>query len=234
MMAMVSLKSQMVELSPSAEIPFAKPFITIAREPGSGGAPIARSIAKQLGFTFVDKQIIEEIAGSTKKRKEIIKQVDEKSRSRISDMVHSLLNKEYVDDMKYMAELTKVILAYANRGHVVILGRGANFITPRARGLHVRITAPYEVRINRAMEYEGFDRQTAKQVIAATEEEREKFIKQYLRKDANKSNAYDLTLNTAFFTVKQARDVIIEAFCSKFSRSDRYIALFKDRLPLAK
>lgn len=44
-----------------------KPFITIAREPGSGGAPIAKAVADKLGYLFVNEQIIEEIARSTKK-----------------------------------------------------------------------------------------------------------------------------------------------------------------------
>src|SRR5688572_16844493 len=75
---------------------FVKPFITIAREPGSGGAPIAEAVAAKLGFKFLDEEIIDGIAKSTKKRKAIIQAVDEKSRSKIEDIVHSLLNEEYI------------------------------------------------------------------------------------------------------------------------------------------
>lgn len=234
MMTKLSLKDRLAKVPhvPFSRDSFEKPFITIAREPGSGGAPIARAVAKKIGFTFVDQQLVQEVAKSTKRRREIIKKVDERSRSRIIDLVHSLLNKEYVDDIKYLTELTKVILAYASQGHVVILGRGANFITPQARGLHVNITAPYDIRVQRAMEYEGFDKKTAKKVIAETEQERRHFVQQYLQRDASKSNSYDLTINTSFFTVKQARDVIIEAFCNKFPRAERYIALIKDQLPV--
>jgi hypothetical protein len=57
---------------------FQKPFITIAREPGSGGVPIANAVAQKLGFTCVDEQLIEEIARSTKLRRELIRAVDEK------------------------------------------------------------------------------------------------------------------------------------------------------------
>ncbi len=207
---------------------FSKPFITVAREPGSGGAPVAKAVAKKLGFTFVDKQIIDEVAKSTRKRKEIIKQIDEKDRTKITDLVHSLLNKEYVDDIKYLTELAKVILSYANQGHVVILGRGGNFITPAAKGLHVRFTAPYDVRVQRAMEYEGHSKKKAKEVIAEIERERRAFVKQYLSHDAKKANAYDLTINTSFLNVKQARDIVIEAFCNKFSRFERYSALLQE------
>jgi cytidylate kinase len=204
-----------------------KPFVTIAREPGSGGAPIAKAVADKLGFTFVNEQIIEEIALSTKKRAAVIKEIDEKSRSKIDDMVHSWFNEEYVDDLKYVTELVRVILTYAYKGHVVILGRGANFITPFAKGLHVNITAPYDVRVQRAMDFEGVDLAQAKEVIAQTEKERRDFVKQYFDKNISKCNSYDLTLNTQFFGVNSACDIIIEAFYKKFSRTARYGAIFR-------
>ena len=81
----------------SNEESFTKPYITVSREPGSGGAPIAKLVAEKLGFTLVDKQIVEEIAKSTKKRKEVIMAVDEKKRSAIDDIVHALLNEDYID-----------------------------------------------------------------------------------------------------------------------------------------
>lgn len=196
---------------------FTQPFITIAREPGSGGAPIAQAVAQKLGFTCVDEQLIDEVARSTKQRKELIRAIDEKSRTYVEDIVQSLLNPDYVDDVKYLTELTKVILAYALKGKVVIVGRGSNFLTPFGKGLHVNITAPYDLRVQRAMDYEGFSRKMAESVIAKVEKERKDFVKQYFSKDSSKINSYDLTLNTSLFTLEHSRDLIIEAFGHKFS-----------------
>ena len=197
---------------------FINPFITVAREPGSGGAPIAKAVAEKLGFEFIDDQIVEEIARSTKRRKAVIKEIDEKSRTRIEDIVHSLVNIEYLDEETYISELVRSILSYAHKGKCVILGRGANFLTPFAKGLHVSITAPYDVRVQRAMEYEGLVEDQAKKVIAAVESERNEFVKQYFRRNLSKKNVFDLTLNTHYFTVPQARDVIVSAFEQKFNR----------------
>lgn len=203
-------------------IPFSKPFITIAREPGSGGAPIARKVAEKLGYEYVDEQIIDEISKSTKKRKAIVKAIDEKSRGSIEDMVHSLLNKEYVDDYTYISELIKVVLTYAIKGNVVILGRGANYISPFSEGLHVNIVAPYDVRVARAMKYEGFNKKKAKEVIAEVEKERQDFVRQYFKQDLKKSNAYDLTINTTYFDIDRSADLIVEAFYTKFPKSKLY------------
>lgn len=219
------LKEKMSELGIEDESSFTVPFITIAREPGSGGAPIAQAVADKLGFEFIDEQIIDEIAHSTKKRKAIIKAIDEKARTRIEDIIHSTLNREYVDDLRYTKELFKVILAHAYQGKTVILGRGANFITPFAKGLHVNVTAPYDVRVQRAMDFEGFNLADAKAEIAKTEKERRDFVKQYLRKDPKKFNSYDLIINTTYFRVGEASDVIIEALYRKFSKTLKYGSL---------
>lgn len=196
---------------------YISPFITVAREPGSGGAPIAKAVADKLGFEFVDDQIVEEIARSTKKRKSVIKDIDEKSRSRIDDMVHSLLNIEYLDDEEYITELVKTIIAYAHKGRCVILGRGANFITPFGKGLHVSITAPYLIRVRRAMDYEGLTEKQAKEVIANVEKEREDFVHQYFSSNVKQRNVFDLTINTTYFSVNKASNIIIEAFKQKFT-----------------
>ena len=195
---------------------FRNPFITVARDPGSGGAPIAKAVASKLGYTFVDDIIIEEIARSTKKRAAVIKEIDEKNRTRIDDIVHSILNVEYVDEESYITALVRILLNYAQNGKCVILGRGANFITPFAKGLHVSITAPYDIRLQRAVDYEGLSLAKAKVRLAKVELERNQFVRQYFKANNKHRTAFDVTINTAYFTVPQARDIIIESFKQKF------------------
>ena len=213
------LKQQMEFAYSQAESIFAKPFVTIAREPGSGGAPIAKALAERLKFEYVDEQLVEEVARSTRRRKEVIRNLDEKSRSAIEDLVHSVLNPEYVDESRYIQELFHTILAYAYVGEVVILGRGANFITPFARGLHVLVVAPYSVRVQRAMDFEGHTKEKAKQVIAEVEEQRRDFVKQYISRDVRKPYVYDLTINTQFYSIEDSVEIILLALQKKFPRS---------------
>jgi CMP/dCMP kinase len=219
LLSFLNLKEKLTDIQLSREEAFERPFITVAREPGSGGAIVARRVAELLGFELIDEQIIEEISNSTKRRREIIRAVDEKSRTKIEDLVHSVINMEYMDEETYVLELVRVILAYAHRGRTVILGRGANFITPFARGLHVNVTAPYKVRVQRAIDYEGHSLERAKEIIAEVEKERRDFVKQYLKKDVSKANSYDLTVNTTYFSIEQSSRLIISAFEHKFPRN---------------
>lgn len=192
------------------------PFITIARDPGSGGKPIANLVAQKLGFEFFDEALIEAIAKSARKRKQIIRNVDEKSRTVIEDLVHNLFNPEYISDTSYIKHLTNTTLAIAHQGKSVILGRGANFIAPPSEGLNVLVTAPRHVRIQRAIEFENIKRPTAIKRIEKITEERRRFVSQYFNKDYTNPKYYDFILNTEYFDIDGASDLVINAFRKKF------------------
>lgn len=195
-----------------------KPFVTVSRDPGSGGKPIAKLLAKKLGFKFYDAQLIREIAKSAEARREILKDVDEKQRTMIEDLVHNVLNPEYISERRYITHLCKVVLRLAQEGNVVILGRGSNFITPNAYGLQVRITAPYRVCVARAVQYEGVQHSEAREIIKKVMAERAGFVKQYFGKDITNAKYYDITLNTTYMTLEDARDTILSCFRKKFPR----------------
>jgi cytidylate kinase len=195
---------------------FSKPFITIARDPGSGGKLVGQAVAKQLGFTFYDHELIEEIAKSTNLRRNVLSHVDEKGRSALQDLIQGIINPNYVSDVTYFTQLCKVILSLAYQGNVVILGRGANFITPFAQGLHVRITAPKAVCIQRAIDFEGRSPVKAREVVEKIESDRREFVKQYFNKDIRRAHYYDLTINTTFYKPDEAAEIVLAAFKQKF------------------
>ena len=197
--------------------PYFLPFITVARDPGSGGRPIADRLAKKLGFEFYDEQFVTEIAKSAKARSEILREVDERSRSQVDDLIHNVLNPEYISERRYIKHLCKVVLHRARKGKVVLLGRGANFITPNAFGFHVRITAPYRVCVSRAVQFEGVSHKKARNIIGKITAERAAFVRQYFGKNIFNCKYYDLTLNTTYMTLDDAVETIITAFKSKFS-----------------
>jgi cytidylate kinase len=196
---------------------WARPFVTVSREAGSGGRPIAKAVAKKLGFKFYDKKLIELIAKRAKKRKQLIKSLDEKERGVIDDLVHSLLNPEYIPEQTYIKNLCQVILSLARKGNCVILGRGGNFITGQYGGLHVRVAAPFLVRAGYTAQYEGYTIYEARDRVRKFDKERKQFIKQFFSKDPSNANYYDLVINTTYLSIEQARDIILATFKQKYS-----------------
>ena len=89
------------------------PFITFSREPGSGGRPIAKRIAKLTGFAYYHDALVEKVAKTAHLRQGVLRLIDEKSRSTIQDFIHSIFNPDYVSDVKYVHQLANVILSLA-------------------------------------------------------------------------------------------------------------------------
>lgn len=195
---------------------FTQPFITISREPGSGGKPVAKLVREWLKFNFYDKKLITDLSKSVRRREALLKKVDERARTAIDDIVHSLFNPDYVSDVEYISHLSSVILTAAMKGGVVILGRGSNFITPFEKGLHARISAPYLVRVERAVKHEKISRDEAKEIIRKTDSQRKEYISHYFGKDISNANYYDLVINTADMSIEDAAEHVVLALKNKF------------------
>lgn len=193
-----------------------KPFVTLSRESGSGGKPIGRLVAKRLGFKLYDKKLIELTAKKSKLRKNLIESLDEKDRGFVEDLVHSMLNPDYVAEETYIKHLCQVVLSVAHKGNCVIMGRGSNFITSQYGGLHVRIVAPFLVRAGYTAQYEGWSIYEARERVKEYDRERKEFIKKNFGKDPSNDNYYDLVINTTYYNIEQAANIIIAAFKLKF------------------
>jgi cytidylate kinase len=193
-----------------------KPFVTISRESGSGGKPIARAVAKKLGLKIYDKQLIEMTAKKSKQRRSLIASLDEKDRGFVEDLVHSMLNPDYVSEDTYIKNLVEVVLSVAHKGNCIILGRGSNFITSQYGGLHVRLVAPFLVRAGYTAQYEGRSIYEARERVKEFDRERKEFVKKHFDKDPSNANYYDLVINTTYYNIEQAANVIVAAFKQKF------------------
>ncbi len=65
--------------------------ITVSRQLGSGGDRIAERVAEELGFAFVDRRLVEEIAQITDTSVEEVEKYDEKGEGRVRHFLKRLL-----------------------------------------------------------------------------------------------------------------------------------------------
>lgn len=107
-----------------------KRIITISREFGSGGRFIGETLAKELGFTFYDKEIIEQVAEKTGLSKKYIAERGEyapKNNIFSYSFISRDLQGSSVDDYIYQAQ-QNIICNIAEKGNCVIVGRCADYI----------------------------------------------------------------------------------------------------------
>ena len=98
------------------------------------------------------------------------------------------------DDIISMIE--QVIRAAADRGDVVIVGRGAQVIlADRPDTLHVRVVAPLLFRCQRIAAREGVGLAEARELVRRVDRDRARYLRQYYQVDWGDSTLYHLTLN---------------------------------------
>lgn len=107
-----------------------KNIITISREFGSGGRFIGEILAKELGFSFYDKEIIEKVAEKTGLSEKFISKRGEYAPQK-NVFSYSFLGRDLqgnsVEDYIYQTQCD-IIQDIAGKGNCVIVGRCADFI----------------------------------------------------------------------------------------------------------
>lgn len=202
------------------------PDIVINRDPGSGGHPIARKIAKKLDWQLLDENLMDELATELGIPTSEFANVDEHTRSWAADLIQSLFNKDYVSDVKYINHLKKILGHAANLGDLVILGRGANHILPADKCLRVRITASFSTRVNNTYEFEHMkSKMAAEEWVKKIESQRNSFIKQYFGVNPHNPWNYDLVISTDHLSIDQASDLVIQAYIAKFPKESKRLKI---------
>lgn len=184
-------------------------IITIEREYGSGGAMIARHLARHLAWKLWDEELSGEIARVANVAPEAARRRDEQVDSLLSRLFKVFargsyeralpISNEQLPDTDWMvAALHKVIEEAASRGNCVIVGRGSPYILRRrADAFHVFVYAPPDEKIRRVMSI-GKSEKEARKLIEEIDRERASFIQHYFAKEWPHRPLYDLMINSKY------------------------------------
>jgi len=185
--------------------------ITISREYGSGGRSVALALANILGSTWQvwDREIIESVAQAAQVRGSMIEALDERTQGWMDQIVRSMLNVRVMDPGAYRKNLAQVLLALAQQGRKIIVGRGGNFVLPDA--LNVRLRAKLDHRIHTTMERENLTRDDALRQINRVDAERAEFTRRIFGREANDVTAYDMVVATDELTIEATAAAIAAA-----------------------
>lgn len=186
--------------------------ITVSRQAGSRGRTLAARIAAELGFEFVDRQILELLVKDTGARKRLIDSLDERTRSAIDLWVEGILTRRYIDRAEYSHRLARIMTILADGGDAVILGRGGNIILGKRGGFHIRIVAPAQSRVDNLCRFEGLSPADASARIEVLDDERRRFYRDNFIADIDNPNDYHLMINTARIDFAAAQELILAAW----------------------
>lgn len=175
--------------------------ITIGRQYGSGGHDIGFELAKRLGYTFYDKDIIKMIAGTTGYSTQYIEKKEEAmTNSLLYDLVNHMYH--YQDDFEapkdkiFRAE-SDAIQEIAAKGNCVIVGRAADYILRNNPNcLKLFFHASFEEKTKRICQREHLSEKDAKKKLLKEEKLRSSNYHYYTHRIWGLAENYDITLDT--------------------------------------
>jgi len=188
-----------------------RPYLTISREEGAGGSEVAESVGRNLGWEVLDRNLLDRVAERFDLPRPLLEVVDETGGNWLYDVLGTFMDRKIVASEKYVVHLGCVILATARQASLVLVGRGAQFLLPREKGLAVRIVAPVEHRIQRVMQSQGLAAEQARRLMQETDQGRRQFVTRYFHHDIADPQLYDLVINTQRLGVAGAAEQIVAA-----------------------
>lgn len=197
--------------------------VAISRQFGSGGARIGRAVAQRLGFSYADREILAEAARALDLQPSDLEPLEEHTTgfwARVGLMfAHGSPDTPYmppalpaITEAQVATVEQQVIATMAARGRVVIVGRGAVHVLPKAADvLRVFLHAPLEARIDIAIAEYGFaSRDEAEAVVRESDRARAAFARSLSGHDWCDATLYDVCLDTSAVGLERAAETIVD------------------------
>jgi cytidylate kinase len=207
----LQLESQQSLSKKKAATPLEKvihPYLAISRESGADGGRLARLVGEKLGWKVFDRELLDYMAEHFNLSRITLEFVDETVSSWFHEMFGTWLDQQMLSQAEYVSRLGRVVLLAAQYESTIFVGRGAQYILPRERGLLARIIAPLKQRIDRLMERRQCSRQEAERYADATDAGRTAFVHRYFHKDSADPHLYDLVINLERTSLEDAAELL--------------------------
>ncbi len=180
------------------------PVITLARELGSRGDDVAVAVAEALQLRLVGRELINQAARAAGVPEVALAEIDELGLLGLKPDRKAL--------QLYRATVERVIREQAERGDVLLVGRGGQVVLAGRPGvLHVRIIAPLAARIRCVQERCHISAEAAAARVAASDRARAAFLRRHYGVRWDDPCLYDLIINMAHLTVAGAAALICQA-----------------------
>jgi cytidylate kinase len=157
-----------------------KYVITINRQFGSLGRPIAQKLSELLDIDYYDRDIVEAAAKELGMQVPVISSEEEIAKSRFFSMAYPLgMGTNRTQDLIFKAQ-EKIINTFANKSSCIIVGRCSDFVLENTKdAMHVFIYAPYQARLRNCIDALKMSEIEAKKMIERVDRARDLYHKSY-------------------------------------------------------
>lgn len=205
------------------------PIITISRLYGSGGSEVGALLAKSLGWDLLDNAVIDAVAERTGLTKSEIAEREERLPSLAERLIEAMAmgTQEMMSpiasadlpptDERLLEVTRKIIEEAADRGSVIIVGRGAQeMLGSREDLLSVFCYAPQAALIARTARREGLSEAEATKRVEEVNKRRGEWVQAHWNRDWRMPEHYDLCLNTHTLGIPWTAEIIEKVLRKRF------------------
>ncbi len=196
--------------------------LAISRQFASGGSFIGQAVARRLGLRYTDRDILARAAAACGRSEAELEAHEEQAagfwRSAFRQYVIGAPETPFVAPLPpplherdvFRLE-TAIIREIAARFDAVIVGRAGFHVLADHPGLiSVRVLAPLEWRVRRAMEVYGFkSEKEATDLIRRTDQQRARFVRAFTGRDWDDASAHHLSLNSGVIGLELATELVV-------------------------
>jgi len=197
--------------------------ITISRQCGAGGRTLGEKLAKRLGYYFADDVMVKEVADRMNVSSKQVQGFEKEGASNLMKILDKFLSGDYISRLisdrygyvyeeKYVDSIKSIVQGLHNRGNVVIIGRGSQYILQDEKdAFHILLVREFDDRVNfLANKYDISDVSDARKTVSRADKLRVNFLS-FFTENGNHDDPlyYDLTINMKQVSMDKAVDLIL-------------------------
>lgn len=202
------------------------PVLTIARDYGCPGIPVAHGVAEALStgldeWKLFDKEIINQAASELRLSPEMAEHISKRApRGFFHEFISAFSQAQNPQDASVKRAVANAIRAISLAGNAVILGRGGVVITRDIKAsLHVKLYAPLDYRKERVKQMDSLKTdKEALEKIGVVDRERI-YLRDYFAGEELDAGVFDIQLNCATLSEKEIIQAIVLIARDKFNLS---------------
>ncbi|MGN0326388.1 MAG: AAA family ATPase [Lachnospiraceae bacterium] len=177
--------------------------ITITRQFGSLGRPIARRMSELLNIEYYDRDIVDATAKKMNKSVSAISDAEESARGAFFNMKFPLgTGTNSIQDEIFYTQ-TKIINEISDKESCIIVGRCSDYILQnRKDAIHIFIYAPVEERLKNCVDVLHMNPDEAKKMIKDVDKARESYHKHYAKYSPSDFRYKDIMIDSSFLGVE--------------------------------
>ncbi len=190
-----------------------KPFITISREFGCEGFPLAKRLSELLSTETINWNVyghdsIRKLSLNDDISETLWETIPDETRNVFTQYLDATLADKPTDFMLFR-KMAKSVKVLSTSGHVILVGAASSVLTKDSNyAYHFRLIASEEFRIQRIVEM-GFSPKEAKVLVKERDEKRVHFVKQFTGVDIRNPSIYTATFNNSLLSVNEISTMVL-------------------------